>query len=139
MFKKWNLLKFRCFKKPKRIKKCNKNFTLNIGSFGLIGCEFGIIFVCQLEAVNLFLKKNIKKFPGGFFYFNLLPNFSLSKKPLESRMGKGKGGFLENAIYVSPGRILVEIKGISKKKSFFLLQQIAKKFSLKVKIISLFL
>ena len=86
-------IKLKSFKFSRK-KLSNKNIkkpTLNLGSFGLISLSFNRITLKQLEAARKVLRKLIKK--EGKVVINILPQNPLTKKPLQSRMGKGKGAF----------------------------------------------
>lgn len=75
----------------------------------------------------------MKKF--GKIWFNINPNLIITKKPIESRMGKGKGGVVEYVAVVSIGLILLEIEGPSTIKVLNLMKKIIRKLHLPVKLV----
>ncbi len=78
---------------------------------GLKVLEFGLITVKQLEAANKIIKKIIKK--KGNLLIKIFPDVPITKKPIEIRMGKGKGNVAYWAACVKPGKIIFEIQGAS--------------------------
>ena len=79
------------FSRKKLSKKKIKNPLLKFGSFGLISLDFNQVTIKQLESARKVLRRLIKK--DGKIIINILPQNPLTKKPLQSRMGKGKGSF----------------------------------------------
>lgn len=94
----------------------NRSLFLAKGSVGLKAQSFFIADIALIKACVLFLRKKLKK--KGKIFVNLNPNFSKTKKPLELRMGKGKGTFQNNSFVIQPGRIFLEVefRGIGLKK-----------------------
>lgn len=83
--------------------------TLKFGNLGIKAIKSGFITVKHLETLRLFLRRRLKK--GSTIWFRLFPNIGISKKPIEVRMGKGKGGHSHWAFFVKKGRIILEIEG----------------------------
>jgi large subunit ribosomal protein L16 len=79
------------FSRKKISKEKVKKPILKFGSFGLVSLSFNRITLTQLEAARKVLRRLIKK--EGKIVINILPQNPLTKKPLQSRMGKGKGAF----------------------------------------------
>ena len=91
--------------------KAKGNTELHFGSYGLMAKEGAWITANQIEAARIAMTRYMKR--GGKVWINIFPNLSLTKKPLETRQGKGKGnpeGFVSP---VTPGRILIEVEGVS--------------------------
>jgi len=86
--------------------------TLDFGSFGLQALECGRITDRQIEAARIAMTRYIKR--GGKIWLRIFPDKPVSKKPAETRMGKGKGGPEYWVAVVKPGRILFEIEGLDK-------------------------
>lgn len=86
-----------------------KNSNLVFGTCGLKTIEGGRISLKQLDAVRKFLQKKLKR--RGKVLFTVICDKSVTKKPAEVRMGKGKGGFSHWVCVVKKGRILFEIFG----------------------------
>jgi len=107
---------------PKRVKyrrahrgrmkgKESRGFKVNFGEFGLQALEPAWITQRQIEATRVTLARFIKK--GGKIWIRIFPDKPISKKPAETRMGKGKGAPEFWVAVVRPGRVLVELGGVS--------------------------
>jgi large subunit ribosomal protein L16 len=84
--------------------------TLNEGNFGLKAMECGWLTSRQIEAARIALTRHIKR--GGKLWIRIFPDKPITKKPLEVRMGKGKGAPEAWVAVIKPGRILYEIEGV---------------------------
>ena len=84
--------------------------TLNEGNFGLKALECGWLTSRQIEAARIALTRHIKR--GGKLWIRIFPDKPITKKPLEVRMGKGKGAPEAWVAVIKPGRILYEIEGV---------------------------
>lgn len=85
--------------------------TLSFGTFGLQALEPVWLNSNQIEAARIALTKFTKK--GGKIWIRVFPDKSISKKPAETRMGKGKGDPAFWVAVVKPGRVMFEMEGIS--------------------------
>jgi len=85
--------------------------SLAFGRYGLQARECGKITQRQIEAARIAISRKIKR--GGKIWIRIFPDKPISKKPLETRMGKGKGAPVGWVAVVKPGRILYEMEGIS--------------------------
>jgi len=97
--------------------------TLDFGSFGLQALECGRITNRQIEAARIAMTRYVKR--GGKIWLRIFPDKPVSKKPAETRMGKGKGGPEYWVAVVRQGRMLYEMEGVSKeiaKEAFRLAQ-----------------
>jgi len=83
---------------------------VSFGDFGLQATECGWIFARQLEAGRVALTRHVKR--GGKVWIRVFPNKPLSKKPAETRMGKGKGAPELWVAVIKPGRVLYELEGV---------------------------
>jgi len=99
--------------KKKKIE--TKTFGLKFGKFGLKACEGGVLSVKQFEILKLKLKQGFKR--KGKLWFRKLPYISVSKKPGEVRMGKGKGAHLTYIVPIKIAQVFIEFS-ISRKRSF---------------------
>jgi large subunit ribosomal protein L16 len=115
---------------PNKILSCKRE--LIFGSFGLKSLDFGLLTANQIEAGRRLIMKKIKK--KGKLWVRIFPHIPISKKPIEVRMGKGKGGVDHWAFKANPGILLYEIEGLSYKKAFELFRQVSKKLPIKTKI-----
>jgi len=85
--------------------------NLDFGSFGLKAAECGWISSRQIEAARVALIRHIKR--GGKLWIRIFPDKPITKKPAETRMGKGKGSPEYWVAVVKPGRILYEMEGVN--------------------------
>jgi large subunit ribosomal protein L16 len=86
---------------------------LAFGDFGLQATECGWLTSRQIEAARIAMTRHIKR--GGKVYIRIFPDKPITKKPAETRMGKGKGGNEGWVAVVKPGRIMYEIEGVDEK------------------------
>ena len=84
--------------------------TIAFGDFGLQATECGWITGRQIEAARIAITRHIKR--GGKVYIRFFPDKPVTKKPAETRMGKGKGNPEEWVAVVKPGRIMYEVEGV---------------------------
>jgi large subunit ribosomal protein L16 len=83
---------------------------VSFGEFGLKAVERGRITARQIEAARRAMTRHIKR--GGKIWIRVFPDVPVSKKPLEVRMGKGKGNVEFWVCKVQPGRVLYEMEGV---------------------------
>ena len=83
---------------------------LAFGDYGLKSLDRGWLTAIQLEAARVALTRHVKR--GGKIWTRVFPDKSYSKKPAETRMGKGKGAPEYYVVVIKPGRILFEMGGI---------------------------
>lgn len=86
--------------------------NVSFGEFGLQGLERGVISSKQIEAARVAVTRFLKK--GGKIWIRIFPDKPISKKPAETRMGKGKGNPEMWVAPVKPGRMLFEMAGIDR-------------------------
>ena len=84
---------------------------VSFGEFGLKAVERGRITARQIEAARRAMTRHIKR--GGKIWIRVFPDVPISKKPLEVRMGKGKGNVEYWVCKIQPGRVLYEMEGVS--------------------------
>ena len=80
------------------------------GEYGIQALEPGWITARQIEAARIAMTRHVKR--GGKVWIRIFPDKPLSKKPLETRMGKGKGAPDRWVAVVKPGRVLYELDGV---------------------------
>jgi large subunit ribosomal protein L16 len=103
------------YRKQQRGRMCGKAWTggeLAFGDFGLKTLEPGWITDRQIEASRVAITRFVKR--GGKVWIRLFPDKPVTKKPAETRMGKGKGAPDHWVAVVKPGRILFEMEGVSR-------------------------
>ncbi len=86
--------------------------TVAFGHFGLQATEAGWVSNRQIEAARVSMTREMKR--GGKLWIRIFPDKPITKKPAETRMGKGKGNPEGWVAVIKPGRVLFEIEGIEK-------------------------
>ncbi len=84
--------------------------TISFGQFGLMALEPAHITARQIEAGRIAMTRHVKR--GGKIWIRMFPDKPITKKPAETRMGKGKGAPEDWVAVVKPGRILYEMEGV---------------------------
>lgn len=85
--------------------------TLEFGDYGLQALECGYMTAQQIEAARVAVTRHVKR--GGKIWIRVFPDKPFTKKPAETRMGKGKGAPEGWMAAVKPGRILYELEGVA--------------------------
>ena len=116
--------------------KASRAVQLNYGQFGLKAMEPERIIGKQIEAARVALTRHMKR--QGRVWTRMFPNIPVSKKPVEVRMGKGKGSPEYYACRVKPGRILFEVDGVSEQIAKEALYKASAKLPIKTKTIKRF-
>ncbi len=114
-------VKFRKTFKGKTKGHATRGNTVAFGEFALMSLDPGWISNRQLEAARVAMTREMKR--GGKVWIRIFPDKPITKKPAETRMGKGKGNPEGWVAVVKPGRVLFEIEGIEEslaKKSLML-------------------
>ena len=104
------------YRKQQRGRMCGKAWrgsAISFGEFGLKAMECAWITSRQIEAARVAMTRSIKR--GGKVWIRLFPDKPITKKPAETRMGKGKGGNEGWVAVVRPGRIMYELEGVDEK------------------------
>jgi large subunit ribosomal protein L16 len=125
--------KYKKYHKGKINQKTNSLVTLNFGDFGIKALESGRITGKQLESVRVNIKRKLRKYDQ--IWINVFPDIPLTSKPLEVRMGKGKGNVDYWVSKISPGNILFEVTALNKKLVLECLKSAANKLPLKTCIV----
>jgi large subunit ribosomal protein L16 len=90
--------------------KAQRGSDLSFGDFGLQALDPGWVTARQIEAARIAMTRHIKR--GGKIWIRVFPDKPITKKPAETRMGKGKGAPEGWVVVVKPGRILFEMEGV---------------------------
>ena len=101
------------YRKQQRGRMCGKAWrgsAISFGEFGLKAMECAWITSRQIEAARVAMTRSIKR--GGKVWIRLFPDKPITKKPAETRMGKGKGAPEEWVAVIRPGKILFEMEGV---------------------------
>jgi len=104
------------------------------GTFGLKALESGWITSRQIEAVRITISRKVRKV--GKMWIRIFPHKSITKKPAETRMGKGKGSPEYWVAVIKPGRILFEIEGLEEEEVKETFKQCGYKLPIKTKMVS---
>ena len=103
-------VKYRRRQKGRNKGKALRGSTLEFGDFGLQALECGFITAQQIESARVAITRHVKR--GGKIWIRIFPDKPITKKPAETRMGKGKGATEGWVAVVKPGRILYEMEGV---------------------------
>lgn len=103
--------KYRKAQRGRRGGKAKGGFSVNFGEFGLKAMEACWLTNRQIEAARVTMTRYIKR--GGKIWIRVFPDKPITKKPAETRMGKGKGSPESWVAVVKPGRILFEVEGVT--------------------------
>ncbi len=105
-------VKYRKQQRGRRAGKAWRGGTLAFGDFGLKAMEVAWITDRQIEAARIAMTRFIKR--GGKVWIRIFPDKPITKKPAETRMGKGKGAPEGWVAVVKPGRVIFEMEGVSR-------------------------
>lgn len=103
-------VKYRKKQKGRMKGKAFKGGSLEFGDYGLQALECGFMSAQQIEAARVAITRHVKR--GGKIWVRVFPDKPVTKKPAETRMGKGKGAPEGWVAVVKPGRMLYEIEGV---------------------------
>jgi len=126
-------VKFRKQQRGRMRGKAYRGSTLNFGDFGLQATECGYISAKQIEAARIAMTRKVKR--GGKMWIRIFPDKTITKKPAEVRMGKGKGTPEAWVAVVRPGRILYEMEGVDRDLAKEALRLAAYKLSVKTRFV----
>ena len=127
-------VKYRKSQRNKRRGLATRGSTLSFGEFGLQVLENGWITNVQIEAARVALTRHVRR--GGRVYLRIFPDKSVTKKPAETRQGKGKGEPEYWVAVVRRGKIVVEMEGIPQEMARTALRLAAAKLPLKTRFIT---
>ena len=113
--------------------KAKGNTELHNGTYGLVAMEGAWITSNQIEAARIAMTRYMKR--GGKVWINIFPNLSLTKKPLETRQGKGKGNPEVWVAVVKQGKIMFEIDEVTEEVAREALRLASHKLPIKTKFI----
>ena len=124
------------YRKPHRLTydgKAKGNLELQFGDYGLQAKEGGYVSARQIEAARIAMTRYMKR--GGKVWINIFPHLARTKKPLETRQGKGKGNVDEWVAVVKEGKIMFEVAGVSEEIAREALRLASHKLCVKTKIV----
>jgi large subunit ribosomal protein L16 len=129
-------VKYRKQQKGKRRGKAWRGSDVTFGEFGLKAMENGWISDRQIEAGRVAITRFIKR--GGKIWIRIFPNKPVTKKPAETRMGKGKGAPEGWVAVVRPGKIIYEMEGVSEEMAQEAMRLAGHKLCVKTKFVKRF-
>jgi large subunit ribosomal protein L16 len=129
-----NKKKFRKYRKGNLVGSEYKTIKLVFGTSGLKALENGRITSKQIETTRQVIRRKIRPF-GGKVWIRIFPHLSITSKPAEVRMGKGKGNIKTWVAHVKRGQILFEISGVPSKQANDILLSGGRKLPVLVKTI----
>jgi large subunit ribosomal protein L16 len=127
-------IKYRKQQRGKMRGKAQTGNTISFGQYGLKALEAHWITSRQIEAARIAMTRYIKR--GGKVWIRIFPDKPVTKKPAETRMGKGKGAPEYWVAVVKPGRVMFEIEGVSEDIAKEAMRLAAHKLPIKTKFVS---
>jgi large subunit ribosomal protein L16 len=125
-------VKYRKSQRGRRRGKAYRGSRIEFGDFGIKALECGWITSRQIEACRVAITRTMKR--DGKVWIRIFPDKPVSKKPLETRMGKGKGAPEFWVAVVKPGRVLFEVSGVSKEIAVEAFRLASHKLPIKTKV-----
>lgn len=128
--------KFRKEQKGRNTGIATRGNTVAFGDFGLKCTDRGRLTARQIEAARRAISRHVKR--GGRIWIRVFPDKPITKKPQETRMGKGKGAPEQWVAVIRPGRILFEMEGIDEQQARRAMELAAAKLPIKTKFATRF-
>ena len=125
--------KFRKVHRGRRRGLSSGHTEVHFGEYGIKALENGWITNRQIEAARIAMTRKIKR--GGKVWINVFPDKPFTKKPAETRMGKGKGSPEHGVAVVKPGRVMFELAGVAEPLAKEALRLAGQKLPVKTKIV----
>ena len=125
--------KFRKQQKGRNRGLAQRGSKVSFGEYGLKALGRGRITARQIEAARRAMTRHVKR--GGKIWIRVFPDKPISKKPLEVRMGKGKGNVEYWVAQIQPGRILYEMEGVPEDIAIEALHLAASKLPIKMAVV----
>ncbi len=127
-------VKYRKKQRGRRAGRAKGGDYIAFGDYALQALEAGWVTARQIEAGRIAVARGVKR--GGKIWIRVFPDKPITKKPLETRMGKGKGNPEEWVAVVKPGRILFEIEGVPEELARRAVELASHKFGIKTRFLS---
>ena len=125
--------KYRKMQKGRNRGKATRGTQVTDGEYGLQAVEAGAIKSNQIEAARIAMTRYIKR--GGKVWIKIFPDKPITKKPAETRMGKGKGAPEYWVALVKPGRVMCELAGVPEETAREAMRLAANKLPVKTKFV----
>jgi large subunit ribosomal protein L16 len=103
-------VKYRKLQRGRMSGKATRGSSVAFGEYGLQATECGWVTARQIESARVAMTRHVKR--GGKIWIRVFPHKSITKKPAETRMGKGKGAPEDWVAVVKPGTVLYEMEGV---------------------------
>src|SRR5512140_1240571 len=127
-------VKFRKQQKGRRRGTAYRGSDLSFGEYGLQALEAGWLTARQIEAGRVAIQRHVKR--GGKLWIRVFPDKPITKKPAETRMGKGKGAPEAWVCVIKPARVLFEMEGVDEKTARDAFKLAADKIGIKTRFVS---
>jgi large subunit ribosomal protein L16 len=127
-------VKYRKVQRGRMKGKAWRGSSISFGEYALKAMECGWITSRQIEAARIAMTRFIKR--GGKVWIRLFPDKPITKKPAETRMGKGKGAPEEWVAVIRPGKVLFEMEGVDQEIAKQAMRLAAHKIPLKTKFLA---
>ena len=129
-------VKYRKQMRGKRAGKAWSGSSVSFGDFGLKATEVGWVTDRQIEAARIAISRHVKR--EGRMWIRIFPDKPVTKKPQETRMGKGKGAPDHWVAVVKPGRVLYEMEGVTEEMAKEAFRLASHKLNVKTKFVRRF-
>ncbi|MEI7449404.1 MAG: 50S ribosomal protein L16 [Desulfomonile sp.] len=126
-------VKYRKMQKGRMRGRPLRGTQVSFGEFGLMAMDPGWITARQIEAGRVAMTRYVKR--GGKIWIRMFPHKPITKKPAETRMGKGKGAPEEWVAVVKPGKIMYEMEGVPSEVAREAFRLAARKLPLKTRFV----
>ena len=127
-------VKYRRMHKGRMRGKATRGNYVSFGEYGLQAEVAGWVTNRQIEAARVAMTRHIKR--GGKVWIRLFPDKPITKKPAETRMGKGKGAPEQWVAVIRPGKILFEMEGVDRATASAAMRLAAHKLAIKTRFLS---
>jgi large subunit ribosomal protein L16 len=127
-------VKFRKQQRGRRRGFATRGEDLSFGDYGLQAMEPGWVTARQIEASRIAMTRHIKR--GGKIWIRIFPDKPITKKPAETRMGKGKGAPEEWVCVIKPARVLFEMEGVTEEVAREAMRLAAHKLPLRTRFVA---
>ncbi|HTY19592.1 MAG TPA: 50S ribosomal protein L16 [Myxococcota bacterium] len=126
-------VKYRKMMKGRVRGMATRGASVSFGDYGLQALESGKISARQIEAARVAMTRHVKR--GGKIWIRIFPDKPITKKPAETRMGKGKGNVEEWVARIRRGRVLYEMEGVPREVAVEALRLAAHKLPMRTRFI----
>ena len=127
-------VKYRKQQRGRRAGKAHRGGQVSFGEFGLKTLDAGWVTARQIEASRVAITRFVKR--GGKIWIRIFPDKPITKKPAETRMGKGKGSPEMWVAVVKPGRVMFEIEGVTRELAETAMALASAKLGVKTKFVA---